>query len=78
MDLRRKQARLGSSFQRALTRAKSPQGANSIRRELRENILRNIDKKRVLFVYNMTLMESDPQSEGSVHILLDTFALAPS
>ena len=73
------QSRLKRSYSHVtLARAKSPEGENSIRRELRENILQEVDKEGVIFVYNMTLMQSELRPEESVYTLMDSFALAAS
>jgi 2'-5' RNA ligase len=59
-----------------LARVKSEIGERAVKRCLSENISVELDKKRVVSVYNIVLVQSELRPQGSVYTLLDTFPLA--
>ena len=59
-----------------LARVKSPEGADAIRRALRDNSFHKVDKEAVLFVYNITLIRSDLRPGGSVYTPVESFPLS--
>jgi 2'-5' RNA ligase len=67
---------LGTPPHVTLARAKSPQGASAIRAALAEKIGSKLDKKAVISVYNIVLVESELRPEGSRYRILETFPLA--
>jgi 2'-5' RNA ligase len=59
-----------------IARAKSDLGTKAMARALALNNMKKPDKKGVFFVYNIVLVHSELQPEGSVYTILETFPLA--
>ena len=58
-----------------IARVKTESGSKAAARTLADKNLKKLDKKGVVFVYNIVLMESELRPEGSVYAVLETFAL---